>query len=153
METNKKKTVLATGAFDILHYGHLRFFEEAKKAGGEDSRLLVIVASDKTVQKRKQTGPVMSEGERRALVAALKPVDEAFIGSDEIQMEETIEKVRPDIVVVGYDQTDIENTLKKLQKDKGYSFKILRLEHFGSEDIDSSSKIKYRVLENWRKKS
>ena len=32
------KTVLAAGVFDLLHYGHIRYLEEAKKAGGEGAR-------------------------------------------------------------------------------------------------------------------
>ena len=42
-----KKIVLASGTFDLLHLGHVRFLEEAKKAGGENAELVVIVARDK----------------------------------------------------------------------------------------------------------
>ena len=39
--------VLASGVFDLLHYGHIRFLEEAKKLGGPDARLVVIVGRGK----------------------------------------------------------------------------------------------------------
>lgn len=152
MTEKKEVTVLATGAFDILHYGHIRFFEEAKKSGGENSRLIVIVASDKTVERRKGRKPVLPERERRALVASLRVVDEAFIGFEDIEMEKIIEKLRPDVVAVGYDQKDIEAMVRQLITKKGYNTRLVRLQRYGSEDLDSSSKIMSRILENWKKK-
>ncbi len=63
----KKKVVLASGVFDLLHLGHVRFLEEAKKAGGENAELVVIIARDSTVEKTKGKKPIMSEDQRRAL--------------------------------------------------------------------------------------
>lgn len=153
MTEKKTTTVLATGAFDILHFGHVRFFEEAKKAGGSKSRLIVIVASDRTVEGRKERKPILPEWERRALVAALRVVDEAFIGLDEIDMESIIERVMPDVIAVGYDQEDIEARLRRVIDHKGYRIRVVKLERYGSEDLDSSSKIKGRLFENWKRRS
>ena len=75
----KKRIVLATGAFDLLHYGHLNFLQEAKKAGGRNAKLTVIVARDKTVELRKGKKPIVPEDQRRALIEALKPVDDAML--------------------------------------------------------------------------
>ena len=75
--------VLASGVFDLVHYGHVRFIEEAKKIGGEGSRLVVIVARDKTVQKLKGRKPIISEDQRRAVIESLKPVDEAILGYED----------------------------------------------------------------------
>lgn len=71
MAQNKeeRKLVLASGVFDLLHLGHVRFLEEAKKAGGPHAKLVVIVARDSTVEKRKGEKPVMPENQRCALVA------------------------------------------------------------------------------------
>ena len=65
-------------------------------------------------------------------------------------MERVIELVRPDIIAVGYDQDDIEAQLRRLIEEKGYDVQIVKMRRYGSEDLDSSSKIKGRIIENWR---
>ena len=76
----KKKIVLASGVFDLLHLGHVKFLEEAKKTGGKNAELIVIIARDSTVEKTKSRKPIMSENQRRALVESLKVVDAAVLG-------------------------------------------------------------------------
>src|SRR6266571_7477395 len=102
------KTVLATGVFDILHPGHIRFLEESKKQGGPGAQLVVVVARDKTVVKRKGRGPVLPESDRREIVACLKPVNRAVLGHEEVDFLGVLEELKPDIVCVGYDQNDIK---------------------------------------------
>ena len=101
-------TVLTSGAFDLIHYGHIRLLEEAKRFGGPDSCLVVIIARDETVRRLKGRNPTFPEDQRRALVEALAPVDEALLGYEDLDMASVIEKVKPDIIVVGHDQDDIE---------------------------------------------
>jgi len=55
------KTVLTSGAFDLIHYGHIRLLEEAKRLGGSGARLVVIVARDETIRKLKGHPPVIPE--------------------------------------------------------------------------------------------
>jgi len=143
----RRKIVLATGAFDLLHYGHLDFLEEAKKAGGRNARLVVIVARDKTVEARKGKRPVVPEDQRRALIEALKPVDDAILGYEDMNYEAVIEKLKPDVIAVGYDQSDIKRSVEEIVKKKGLKIKIFEAERFSADDIDSSSKIKRRVIE------
>ena len=57
--------VLASGVFDLLHYGHIRFLEEAKKLGEPNAKLIVIVASDDTVARAKGRSPIIPEDQRR----------------------------------------------------------------------------------------
>ena len=64
----KQKVVLASGVFDLIHLGHVRFLEEAKRAGGENAKLIVIIARDSNVEKMKVRKPIMSEDQRRVLV-------------------------------------------------------------------------------------
>lgn len=145
------KIVLAAGVFDLLHYGHLRFLEEAKKAGGEGAKLVVLVARDKTVEKRKGKRPVMPEDQRRALVEGLKPVDSAILGYEEASFEKVLEKVKPDVVAIGYDQDDVYEAVKEAVEKRGLKVELVRIERFGPKDLDSSSKIKRKVVNEWGK--
>jgi len=146
----KRKVVLASGTFDLLHFGHVKFLEEAKKAGGENAKLVVIVARDSTVQKRKGTMPVMPEDQRRALVEALKVVDEALLGYEKFDIGRVIEKIKPDIIAVGHDQTGIEREVKRFIAQKGLDIKVVRIGKFGKEELNSSSKIKRKIIETYR---
>ncbi|MCD6410148.1 MAG: adenylyltransferase/cytidyltransferase family protein [Candidatus Verstraetearchaeota archaeon] len=135
---------MASGVFDLLHYGHVKYLEEAKKLGGEDSELVVVVARDATVRKRKGRDPILPEEERRALVEALKPVNKAILGEEDFSLEKVLSKVKPDIVAVGYDQENLEAELKKVISRKGLDIKVVRLTRYCE---NSSSKIIKEILE------
>lgn len=150
--TQMTTTVLASGVFDLLHYGHIRFLEEAKKRGGPDARLVVIVARDETVRRRKGKGPVIPEDQRRALVEALKVVDEALLGYEDMDLAAVIDKIRPDVIAVGYDQDEIERQTRRIAREKGLSLRVVRIGRFGKEDLNSSSKIKGKIVEDWRQR-
>ena len=98
---------MASGVFDLLHLGHVKFLEEAKKAGGKNAELLVIIARDLTVEKTKGRKPVMPENQRRSLVESLRMVDEAVLGLENFDIGTVIEKIKPDVVALGYDQVDM----------------------------------------------
>jgi len=150
-ERAKQKIVLASGVFDLLHLGHVRFLEEAKKAGGKNAELIVIVARDSTVEKRKGKKPVVPESQRRALVESLKVVDEAILGYEEFDMGRVIDKIKPDIIALGYDQDNMEKAVKKYVKKSGLKIKIVRIGKFGEDELDSSSKIKQKIIEDFRR--
>ncbi len=147
----KKKIVLASGTFDLLHFGHVKYLEEAKKMGGENAKLTVIVARDSTVEKRKGTKPIMSEDQRRALVESLKVVDEAVLGYKDFNMEMTIEKIKPNIIAVGHDQSGIEDTVRNLVNEKGLDIQIVRIGRFGKAELNSSSKILRKIVNRHRR--
>ena len=140
-----RKTVLATGVFDLLHIGHLRFLEESKKRGGPGSRLVVVIARDKTVFQRKGKGPVVSEDQRRELVASLRVVDRAILGREQIDLLGILEEVKPDIVCVGYDQDEIRVAVTRLIRKEGLTVRVARIRRFGPIGFNSSSKLKSRV--------
>ncbi len=147
----KEKVVLAAGVFDLLHIGHVKFLEEAKKAGGKNSELIVIVARDSTVEKRKGERPVVPEAQRRALVEALKVVDTALLGYEEFNMEKVIEKIIPDVIAVGYDQKGIEEELRKIIQKRGLEIEIVRIDKFEIDEINSSSDIKRKIIESFKR--
>ena len=146
-----RKVVLASGTFDLLHFGHVRYLEEAKRAGGENAELVVIVARDSTVERRKGEKPVMSEDQRRALVEALKVVDEAILGFEGFSIGRVIERIKPDVIAVGHDQEGIEQEVRKAVEEKGLDVKVVRIGRFGKKELNSSSKIKRRIVEAYRR--
>jgi len=150
-EKEKRKIVLASGVFDLLHLGHVKFLEEAKKAGGKDAELVVIVARDRTVEKRKGEKPIMPENQRRALVESLKVVDEAIIGYKQFDIGKVIDKIKPDVIVFGYDQEGMERTVENYIKVKGLKVKIVKIGKFGEDELDSSSKIKQKIIEDFKR--
>lgn len=133
------KRVLAAGCFDLLHYGHLKYLEEAKKLGGEGAELVVVVARDATIMKRKGHSPVMNEEHRRALVESLKPVDRAFLGGPDLDTARVIKDVKPDIIALGYDQDDLAELVAREVK----SAKIVRLKKYGDVSSSTIRKIVY----------
>jgi FAD synthetase len=144
----KPKIVLATGAFDLLHYGHLSFLEEAKKAGGRNAKLVVVVASDSVVEKRKKKRPVVPQDQRTALIQALRIVDKAILGFEEMDIERVIKDIKPDILAFGHDQADLKQNVEEIVRLKRLPIKIIQASRFSSEEIDSSSQIKKRILES-----
>lgn len=150
MVKTKRRTVLASGTFDLLHLEHVKYLEAAKKAGGENAKLIVIVTRDSTAEKRRGKKPVISEDHRRALVEALKVVDEALLGYEEADIGKVIEKIKPDVVAVGHDQRDIEHAVQKAIAERGFSVQVARIGKFGKDELNSSSKIKRKIIETWR---
>jgi len=148
----KKKVVLASGIFDLLHLGHVKFLEDAKQAGGENAKLVVIVARDRTVEKTKGRKPIMPEDQRLVLVKSLRVVDEALLGYEHLDIGEFIEKVKPNVIALGYDQDEIEKRVSQYVKEHNLDVQIVRVGKFEADELGSSSQIREKVVENWRKR-
>ena len=148
----KRPVVLAAGVFDLLHLGHVRFLEEAKRTGGEDAELIVIVARDRTVQRRKGEKPVMSENQRRAMVEALKVVDEAILGYERFNIERAIEKIMPEVIALGHDQKNIEGMVKRIVADRGLNIRIVKIGKFSEDELNSSRDIKKKIVSLYKRK-
>jgi FAD synthetase len=147
----KQRIVLASGVFDLLHLGHVRFLEDAKKTGGTNSKLVVIIAKDSTTEKLKGKKPIMSEEQRCALVESLKVVDEAILGYEGLDIGEVIEKIKPDIIALGYDQIEMENEVKEYISKHKLPVSIFRVGKFGENILDSSTKIKQKIIDKLAK--
>jgi len=145
----KKRVVLASGVFDLLHLGHVKFLEEAKKAGGKDAELLVIIARDSTVEKNKGRKPIMPENQRRALVESLKVVDEAVLGFEEFDIGDVIERIKPDVIALGYDQADMEKRVQEYVDKHKLNVTVIRIGKFEEDALDSSSKIRQKIVEKF----
>ena len=147
MANKKGKVVLATGVFDLLHLGHVRFLEDAKKAGGEGAELVVVVAKDSTAEKLKGKKPIMNEEDRRALVESLKVVDHAVLGYEGLDIGEVISDINPDVIALGWDQADMEQKVAAYVKKHDLSISVVRVGKFGANSLDSSSKIKQEIID------
>jgi FAD synthetase len=150
-KARKKRVVLASGTFDLLHLGHVKYLEEAKKAGGKNAELIVIVARDSTVEKRKGKRTVMPEDQRRALVESLKVVDEAILGFEGFSIDKVIEKINPDVVAVGHDQEGIEREVRKAIEEKKFNVRVARIGRFGKKELNSSSKIMRKIVDSFKR--
>lgn len=95
------KKVFVSGCFDMLHSGHIAFFEEAAGYG----ELHVGIGSDKTVLELKKKETVCSEQERLYMVSRVKGVYAAYIspGSGKLDFLELLEEIKPDIFFVNSD--------------------------------------------------
>ena len=144
-KTRKRRVVLASGVFDLLHLGHVKFLEEAKKAGDENAKLVVIVARDSTVKDTKGRKPIMPENQRRALVESLRVVDAAVLGIENFDIGEVIESVKPDVIALGYDQVDMEQRVREYVNRHGLNVNVVRVGKFENDDMNSSSKIREKI--------
>jgi rfaE bifunctional protein nucleotidyltransferase chain/domain len=97
-----ERIVFANGCFDVLHAGHVRYLEAARKEGDV---LIVGVNGDATVRDLKGAGrPILDEKARARLVAALRAVDYVLI-FDEASVESLLKELRPDVHAKGTDYT------------------------------------------------
>jgi len=128
------KKVLAFGTFDILHPGHKSYLKQAKALG---DFLVVAIARDKNIQKTKGALPQNSERQRLKRIKELKIVDRALLGflDDPYQI---IERVKPDVIALGYDQTTYTDILVQELKSRKINCQIVRLKPYHPEKYKSS---------------
>lgn len=107
-----KKIVLCHGCFDLMHPGHIKHFQEAKKMGDV---LVVTVTPDIYVDKG-LVRPVFDQELRVSSVAALECVNFAAINKWPTA-EETLRMLKPDIYVKGQEFENAQDRTGKLQKE------------------------------------
>ena len=105
----RKKKVLVSGCFDLLHSGHVEFFREAAKLGD----LYVRVGSDANIRLLKQHAPMFSEKERLFMVQNIRCVHDAAVsvGKGRFDFFEDAKLVKPDIYFVNEDASELQARL------------------------------------------
>ncbi|OYT62212.1 FAD synthase [Methanosarcinales archaeon ex4572_44] len=113
--------VLATGTFDILHPGHVKYLSESKRLGDD---LFVIVAREEMVHHKPK--PFLPDEQRLAMVKALGMVDHAVLGDVE-NMFRPVREISPDIVTLGYNQHFDEEELSGQLEREGIHARVVRI--------------------------
>ena len=113
--------VFVSGCFDLMHSGHVFFFERAAAYGD----LYVAIGSDKTIRELKKREPVCCEDERLYLVSSVRFVHRAFIGSGSGMLDflPELDIVRPDVFVVNEDGATEEK--RRLCEERNIRYVVL----------------------------
>src|SRR3954451_23586141 len=127
MREHGRKLVFTNGCFDLLHVGHVRYLQAARKLG---DALMVAINGDESVRALKGHGrPLNREADRAEVVAALECVDHVVI-FPEVRATGLLEKVRPAIYVKGGDYTtaSLDGEERAALERAGAAIRILPLE-------------------------
>ena len=118
------KVVFIGGGFEVIHRGHLHTISKAKSLGDV---LVAVLARDSTIRARKGREPIADETQRLLLMSSLRQVDAAILGI-EGNIYDTLERVRPDVVALGYDQHHLESDIMREGSARGIKLKVVRLD-------------------------
>ena len=135
-----QKLVFTNGVFDILHVGHVRYLEAARALG---DALVVAINSDTSVRELKGAGrPLINEGERAEILAALRSVNYVTI-FDDASPRSLIAELLPDILVKGGDYAlDEIHGREEVERSGGSVVSLPFVEGVSSSDIIERMKAK-----------
>ncbi|MDO8460068.1 MAG: HAD-IIIA family hydrolase [Nanoarchaeota archaeon] len=115
-----QKIVYCSGSFDLVHAGHILFFEDCKKYG---DILVVSVGKDSSIRKNKGEGrPILNERVRLKTIDSLKPVDYAFINPVSVEgkqlntLELALDNLKPDFYIINEDAFDTKTRIELAKK-------------------------------------
>jgi len=139
-----KTIVLANGGFDLVHAGHVRYLEAAKRRG---DILIVALNSDASVRKLKGRGrPILPQEERADILSAFACVDYITI-FNEPSVEKILRRLKPDVHAKGSDYTT--KTVPERETVLAYGGKIAIA---GGPKIRSTSAVLRRILAKTKKR-
>ena len=93
-------------------------------------RLVVVIARDTQIQRIKKHAPHMHERDRLTLIRALRIVDTAYLGDPHYHYERLVKKIKPDTIVLGYDQKETAEEIWQRLALVGLKPKIVRLKAY-----------------------
>ena len=132
------RLVFANGCFDLLHVGHIRYLESARRQG---SVLVAGVNSDRTVRELKGEGrPLLAEQARAEMLEALESVDYVVI-FDELTAEKMLRDLRPHVHCKGTDYTQATVPERGIVEEWGGEVLIV-----GDEKSHSTRQVLARIL-------
>lgn len=121
------------GTFDIVHHGHLSLFKQAKRYG---DYLIAVVAQEKRAEEIKKRDLVHTQKERKEYLENIRLIDKVVMG-DRRDVYKVIRLIKPDVIVLGYDQNKFVNGLEEKIKDFGLKTKVVRAKPYRSESLKS----------------
>jgi rfaE bifunctional protein nucleotidyltransferase chain/domain len=136
--SSNMKIVFTNGCFDILHVGHIRLLNDAKKLG---DILVVGINSDFSIKKLKgKDRPINIESDRKIILESLKAVDFVFIFEEDTPLN-LIKKIKPNILVKGGDYSESNIVGSDFVKNNGGEVKTLSF-HYGYSSSKYINQIK-----------
>jgi|SRR3989338_8855306 len=143
LKSQNKKIITTNGVFDILHYGHVKYLEDAKRLG---NILIVGINTDKSVKKNKgDKRPINDEKSRAAVLAALESVDYIFLFNEK-DPRDWLSKIKPNIHVKAGDYKLSQIIEKEVVEKNGGKVIIT-----SSEKDYSTTKIINKILDIYKK--
>jgi len=143
LKKQNKKIVTTNGVFDILHLGHVKYLEAAKKIGDV---LIVGVNTDASVKQNKgNKRPINDEKSRIGVLAGLESVDYAFLFNEK-DPKKWIEQIKPDIHIKAGDYKMHQIIEKDAVEKNNGKIVIAKM-----EKNHSTTKIINKILEAYQK--
>ena len=138
MATEQRKKVLVSGCFDLLHSGHVKFFEEASKLGD----LYVCVGTDENVMMLKNRKTMFPNAERLYMVRSIRYVHHArhSTGTGDTDFEPDLDDIKPDIFYVNEDGD--RPAKREIVKKRGIQYVVAPRVPAEGLDVRSSTSIK-----------
>lgn len=136
LKDSGKKIVHCHGCFDLMHPGHIKHFQAAKKMG---DILVVTITADKYIDKGPGR-PVFNQKLRGESIAALECVDYVAINNWPTA-EETLKLLKPDIYVKGQEFEKLKDKTGKIQQEARVAAEIGAKIMFTQEIVFSSTKL------------
>lgn len=136
LKSEGKKVVLCHGCFDLMHPGHIKYFQAARNMGD----ILVVTLTPDIYIDKGPGRPVFNQDLRAESIAALECVDYVAVNKWPTA-EETLRLLRPDIYVKGQEFENLEDKTGKIQKEYEVLKEIGAEMRFTNEIVFSSTKL------------
>lgn len=122
-----KTVVLAGGCFDVLHLGHIKFLEAARKQG---DALFVFVESDEKVRKiKKENRPINNQNDRAQVLSSIRFVDYVILIPyfDNTGYDKLVSSLKPSIIAVTKESEAVEHAKRQAKKTGAQVVQVLGL--------------------------